>query len=131
MKKHVANQRHLRLTATVWGGWLQLFIPTNCSQIAIRYPSGDLALIVTSTQASRLAQRGMVAGHVNRDSLRYLILRAPKSTVVRVLSLDPPRCPSDITTARQPDMRWAVRLDRAKLGRMGGPPKPVWHRMSA
>jgi hypothetical protein len=116
VKTHVANPKPVRLTASVWGSLLQLHIQTHCSHIEIRYPGGDLVMEVTSQEASLLAMRGMIAGYVNRDCLRYLIARSTKARILAVLSCDAPRNSHDISIKRAPAMGWATRYDRAKLG---------------
>lgn len=62
-------------------------------QIDVRYKREDLALAmyVDLSDAERLTDYGMMAGYVSGDRLRYLILRVAKSTVIRILRMDPPR----------------------------------------
>lgn len=119
MTKHVAHKKHPRLTASVWGALLQLHIPTHRTTIEVRHPNGDLATTVTSREASLATYRGMVAGRIEKNILRYLILRCPKSTLVRVLAMDPPRRPDEISIRRTTGLKWGERLDRAKMGTSG------------
>jgi hypothetical protein len=79
----------------------------------------DLAMKVDCLEARVLIRYGMIAGRVKRGSLQYLILLVPKSDAIRVLHADAPRA-GEITPPKPIDLRWPIRIDRAKGGRLGG-----------
>ena len=101
----------MRLTASVWGSLLQLHIQTARAEIPVRYPNGQLALTVTAREASMLAMRRMIAGHVVKDCLKFLILRVPKPAVVRLLATLAPRNSADISIRHTTGIGWDLRLD--------------------
>lgn len=115
--KIATTVRQVRLSATVWGDLL-LDRLQGTSAIDVRRKDGSLATIIDRIQARLLCRYRMIAGRVSKDHLQYLVLLVPKSVVIRVLRMDPAR-PGEITPARQSEMQWAPRYDRAKLGRMG------------
>jgi hypothetical protein len=120
VKNHVAPAKPVRLTATVWDSLLQLYIQINRKAIEIRHKDGEMMMTVTAAEASLLAMRGFVAGHVNRDCLKYLIARVPKSRILHVLARTAPRSSQDITIKKTYGLGWAARYDQAKLGYCGG-----------
>lgn len=116
----------MRLTACVWGGLLQTFLPHKREAIEVRKENGDLALTVSPAEASTLAMHRCVVGHVHRDNLRCLILRVPKRLVQQLLGTRAPRNPRDIKRNKPTPLKWAVRLDRAKCGIHGRNNRRIW-----
>lgn len=111
----------------MWGDLLLDHILINAPDYDVRRKDGSLALQVNPLEAERLAAQGMAAGYVSGGVLRYLILRVPKSTVVRVLRMDPPK-PGEITRGSNGDsLKYSRYCDvrHAKLGRVGAPARAI------
>jgi hypothetical protein len=112
----------------VWGKLLEGYVDINQERYDVCRKDLTLALRVNGLEALRLARYGMCAGYVSGGVLRNLILRVPKSVVVRVLKADPPRA-GEISRPKlgllhtfpaQVDTRYT------KLGRMGAMHSTCW-----
>jgi hypothetical protein len=128
--KNVATAKQVRLDASAWGALLQLHISVQCEHIKVRYKTGDLALEVTSYQASVLTRLRMVAGRISNGVLVYLIALVPKSAIIRALRMDPPKV-GEITKNRPTGTKqWPVHLERARSGSLGGFKQQCWRPLS-
>jgi hypothetical protein len=116
------------LRATVWGSLLERYVDINVHRYDVRRKDLTLALPVNGLEAMRLARYGMVAGYVSGGVLRNLILKVPKSVVVRVLKADPPRAGEISRPKLPPQHTFPSQIDTRylKLGRMGSAYSTCW-----
>jgi hypothetical protein len=118
----------------IYGSTLINAINRSGPNLDIRYANdeADLALPVSPLQAALLCEYGMVGGIVADNVLRYLVARVAKSTIIRVLRMDPARA-GEITPSPRPGLHTFsqyIDIRNVKLGIIGGPPRRVFIRQS-